>query len=107
MNVPVLDTTKRWYCPACKLEHVTSEARPHTPMHACAGLSGLTAPFVEQGDTAVHKLVVRDDYVAGENGLQYIDGRPITSLVTEHADGSNDCTIYAPCVRVGSQAPTP
>lgn len=73
-------------------------------MHPCPALSGLTAPFVEDGVDAVHKLVVRDDYVGAENGLQYVDGRPITSLVTDHADGSNDCTVYAPCVHVGSQS---
>lgn len=92
---------KLWYCPACNVESVTKLAKPHTEMHNCAGIGGLTAPLVERGVDARHKLVVRDDYVGSENGLVYVDGRPITSLVTERADGSTDCTVYAPTVVVG------
>ncbi len=98
----LLDATKHWHCPACRLEHVTVEPKPHTPFHPCPALSGLTAPFIEKGDTAVHKLMVREDNVGFDNGIQYVDGRPIMSLVTEHADGHTDCTIYAPTARVGT-----
>lgn len=86
----------RWQCPSCLGLHVTREARPHTPMHPCPALGGLTAPFVEVHGTelahgaARHVVVEREDYIGGSNA-----GRTM-ALRTERADGSNDCTVYAP-----------
>lgn len=83
----------RWQCPSCLGLHVTREARPHTPMHPCPALGGLTAPFVElHGERldARHVVVEREDYIGAEHAS------PVMALRTERADGSNDCVVYAP-----------
>lgn len=110
-KIPILNARKEWACPNCGAADVTNEARPHTRMHTCAGLGGLTAPLVERkalvakgapGETPVRvSTVVREDYVGDEKGLTYDqEGRPVMAVVTEYADGSNDVAMYAPVVRV-------
>lgn len=86
---------RRWECPSCGLGHVTREHRPHTPMHVCRALAGLTAPFVEAGVSAVHRRVEREDYVAGELVQLDAAGRPVMAVVTE-TDDRQDCTVFAP-----------
>ena len=94
----VLDPTKTWECPACTHRHQTTETRPHVPLHPCAGLGGLSAPMVLEGTQKTrHVLQERGDYINGEHGILYDpDGRAIMSVVTERADGTNDCTVFAP-----------
>lgn len=98
----VLDPTKRWECPSCGVQHVTHEARPHVPMHPCRSLRGILAPFVEVHGIELdrsrqrHVVVDREDYVAGELVRTDADGRPVMAVVTERADGSNDCHVFAP-----------
>ena len=95
---------RRWQCPSCEARHVTTEARPHTPMHACPRHGGLTAPYVEVPagrdslgrHAARHQPVERGDYIADETGVTFLDGRPVMAVRTERADGSNDATVYAP-----------
>lgn len=105
-NVPVLQPPElRWACPSCPLLHVTREARPHTPLHPCRGHGGVMVPFVparsNEGPargSVRHVVVQRGDYVNGEQGLRVdANGRPVMAVVTERADGSNDCTIFAGC----------
>lgn len=93
----------RWECPSCGARHVTRETRPHTPMHPCPRLSGLQAPYVavpRGGEltrfAARHLTAERGDYVGTEKGLVTVDGRPVMAVITERADGSNDCTVFAP-----------
>jgi hypothetical protein len=44
-----------------------------------------------------HILVERGDFIGREHGISYdTDGRAIMSVVTERADGTNDCTVFAP-----------
>ena len=92
---------KHWECPSCGLQHVTNEPKPHTPMHNCVKLNGLVAPFVEVfGDqlekhSVQHKVVVRGDYLGDELARFDGAGKPITAVLTERADGSNDCYAFA------------
>jgi hypothetical protein len=95
VNPVLLDLpVHRWECPACLLQDETREARPHTRMHACAGLGGLTVPMVPAGTSAVHRLVEREDYI-GRESVQLHEGRPVMSVTTTRDDGE-DCTVFAP-----------
>lgn len=105
----ILEPPRReWDCPNCVQTDITHEARPHTRMHACPGLGGIIAPFVERrpnrGRVAVRKKV-REDYVGTERGLRYDeDGQPIMAVETEHPDGHTDLAVFAPCVTVDGAA---
>ena len=90
---PLLDGRQGWECPNCPAQHVTTLAEPHAPFHNCPGLSGLMAPYVRSGTRAKVEAVERGDYVAGEKGLRYVDGRPVMSVVTTRDDGQ-DCTVF-------------
>jgi hypothetical protein len=100
---------KNWQCPACDLQHVTFEARPHTPMHPCASMNGLLAPFVEvtgvELDRKAARLVRvdREDYVGKEIVRTDGVGRPAMAVVTERADGSNDCHVFASTAQAFAQ----
>lgn len=97
---------RRWQCPSCDRQHVTREARPHTPMHTCSALNGLATPFVEvRGDALAkhsvrHVVVEREDYVGNELVQTDNTGRPVMALRTERADGSNDARVFAPTAHV-------
>jgi hypothetical protein len=95
MAAPILDPTRQWQCPSCGAEHQTREHRPHIPMHTCPALNGLSAPFVEAGTDAIHRVMDREDYVGAELVQTDNTGRPVMALRTERADGSNDCHVYA------------
>ncbi len=92
---------KAWRCPSCGFEHRSYDPRPHVPHHRCPALAGLNVPLALVGQQARHVLVERDDLVNGQAGLVDINGRIISSVVLERADGSNDCTVLAP-VSTGS-----
>ena len=88
-----------WGCPSCNQTARTEEARPHSRMHACAALDNMTVPLVEVAcpwDTpdARHVVNAREDYIGHENA------GPVMSVRTEHSDGSNDLTVYAPTAEV-------
>ena len=87
----------RWSCPNCTATDVTHEPRPHTRFHACRGLRGLTAPMVPAGTDCKVEAVERGDYVGRELVTADGEGRPVMSIVTTRADGSNDCAVLAPC----------
>jgi hypothetical protein len=84
-----------WVCPNCAMEDVTTEGRPHTRFHACAGLRGLTAPFIPKGTRAKVEARDREDYVKDEIVQTDADGRPVMSVVTTRDDGQ-DCIVFAP-----------
>ncbi len=95
MNGILLEMPARhWECPQCPLTDVTREARPHTRMHVCAGLGGITAPMVPAGAQAEHRLVEREDYI-GREAVQLHGGRPVMAVRTTRDDGE-DCTVFAP-----------
>lgn len=104
-EIPILSLPRReWACPNCQATDVTHESRPHTRMHACAGLHGLTTPMqpaVEVDRNTVDvRLVEREDYVGDEHGITYDQtGRAIMAVETLHADGSNDIAVYAPIAK--------
>lgn len=94
-DLSILIPLTHWHCPFCTATSVTREAQPHTRMHSCMALGGLTAPMLREGEDS--RLVVneREDYVGGED-VTVIDGRPVMSITTEHADGATDVAVYAP-----------
>lgn len=97
----LLDADQRWSCPNCTVTAVT-RGMPNR-FHNCAGLRGLNAPMVIDGTDCKVEAVERGDYINGD--LVQVDGagRPIMSVVTTRADGSNDCVVYAPTARAGIQ----
>ena len=94
-----------WECPSCGLRDQTREARPHSRMHSCKTLAGLTTPMqrVERFDQLRlhHRVIERGDYVGAE--IVRLDGnqRPVMALHTERPDGSHDTTVYAPTAATG------
>lgn len=85
-----------WECPNCDLTQVTHVAGPHTRMHTCPGLKGLTAPMVAAGTRAKVEAVVRGDYVGREVVQTDDEGVPVSFVVTTRDDG-NDVAALAPC----------
>lgn len=113
-DIPILEPRKEWDCPNCVAVDVTTEARPHTRMHACAGFGGLTLPMTEKARVSEHSQgtvkrakvtpVVREDYEGKEHGLVRDEqGRPIMAAVTEYPDGTNDVAVFAPAVLVDAR----
>lgn len=90
---------RRWACPNCATTSVTREVRPHTQMHACAGLVGLTAPMTPAGMKCKVVAVEREDYVRDELVRTNAEGRPIMAVVTVRDDGQ-DCAVFAPRARL-------
>jgi hypothetical protein len=91
-----LIVTQRWYCPACKKEDATREARPHTRFHPCPRMRGLSVPLVRAGTRAKLELREREDYVNGEAvRLDPELRRPVMSVITTR-DNGQDCVVYAP-----------
>ena len=97
---PVLTPETRWVCPNCTTTAVTRIAAPHTEFHTCRGLRGLTAPLVPEDMDCKVEAVEREDYVGHETVTGDDEGRPVMSIVTTRADGSNDCAVLAPCASV-------
>jgi hypothetical protein len=104
MNVPILTPEQRWECPTCGAQHVTHEARPHVPMHPCAGLAGFSVPYARVDGTdlrgVVHRVIERGDYIGGEKVQLTGDGRPVMAVHTETEDGY-DTHAYAPVATGG------
>lgn len=86
----------RWSCPNCLSVHVSHEAQPHTPFHPCAGLKGLSAPYVPAGTSCKVEAREREDWIGRDLPQLDGDGRPKMAVVTTRDDGE-DCTMLAPC----------
>lgn len=99
MDIPILRPRHEWACPNCDLRDVTTESRPHSRMHACAGMSGITAPMVPAKDVDKNRVrvraLVREDYLGDEIQTQLEDGTPVMAVQTEYADGRTDCAVHA------------
>lgn len=104
MAVPVLNSTKHWYCPNCTAVDQTSEAQPHTRYHTCRGLRGLSAPMIETGVKAKVEVREREDYVGNEKVQTDGEGRPVMSIVTIRDDGQ-DCMVMAPTAVSNGKVP--
>lgn len=101
MNVPILQAPLTvWECPRCPARDGTREPRVHTRFHNCPAVGGALVPMVVAGAGSRVLLVEREDYVGSEQ-VQMIDGRPVMSAVTEHADGRTDAAVYAPTATAG------
>ncbi len=95
MTVPIVAPVHRWYCPRCKAEDVTTEARPHTRFHTCPKFGFMSVPMVPAGTKAKIEVNEREDYV-GKELVQYnADGRPIMNAVITRDEGT-DVAVYAP-----------
>jgi hypothetical protein len=97
-NIPILQPEQRWECPNCTLTDVTHEAKPHTRMHTCRGLKGLTAPMVPAGTRCKVEAVEREDYIGSEEVTYDGEGRPIMRVDTTRDEG-NDVAVFAPLAR--------
>lgn len=102
MDIPILNAERRWECPNCTLTDVTHEAQPHSRMHACRGLKGLTAPMVPAGTSCKVEATIREDYVGAEDVTYDESGRPIMAVVTTRDDG-NDVAVMAPCATLNME----
>lgn len=99
LGVAVLTPPERhWTCPNCDFTDVTREHQPHSRMHSCRGLRGLTAPMVPAGTRCKVEAVERGDYVRDELVQVDGEGRPVMSVVTTRGDGQ-DCAVFAPIAR--------
>jgi hypothetical protein len=98
---------QHWECPSCGVQHVTREARPHTPMHRCGKHAGLDMPFarvygsaqqLRRGEAA-HRVVERGDYLNGDRGVPMVGGVAVMVVQTERNEGY-DCHVFAPVASV-------
>lgn len=83
-----------WVCPNCPATAITRERRPHTHFHTCAGLKGITAPFVVDGVRCKVEAIERGDYLGRDIPQRDGDGRPIMAVITTRDDGQ-DCAVLA------------
>lgn len=88
-----------WECPNCDVKSVTSESRPHTQFHGCAGLNGITAPLVTEGTKCKVEAKEREDYIGDQTVQRDDNNRPIMSVVTTREEGQ-DCAVMAPCAGI-------
>lgn len=102
-NIPILQPRQEWVCPNCNAQSVTHEAEPHTRMHTCPGLRGLTAPMVPAGQRCEVRAVEREDYVGKESVTLDGDGRAVMAVETVRDDG-NDIAVFAPCATTQSRS---
>lgn len=98
----IITPIRRWVCPNCKQTAITREAEPHTRFHACAGLKGITAPFIEEGVKVQVSAVDREDYIGAEKAQTDETGRPVMAVRTEYSDGRNDLAVLAPTATGGT-----
>jgi hypothetical protein len=94
---------RQWECPNCGLTDVTREHEPHTRMHACPKMGGLTAPMVLAGTKCKIEAKEREDYIGNENVTYNEDGRPVMAIETTREDG-NDVVVFAPCAESDGKA---
>lgn len=86
---------RRWHCPKCRLSDTTREARPHSRMHNCSRLRGMTVPMLPEDVGGKVELHEPEDYVGNRHVQRGEDGRPVMSVTTEREDGL-DTAVYVP-----------
>lgn len=91
-DVPVT----HWECPNCDFKSATKVAGPHSHLHPCKGLAGLTVPMTPEGTRVKITARERDDYIGSEDVQYDGNGRPVAQVITERPDGSNDVIVFAP-----------
>lgn len=98
----MLNARTHWECPNCSKTDVTGQV-PNR-YHACAGLNGVMAPMVPEGQKVKVIAVERQDYIGSEQVQLAPNGRPVMSVVTERPDGSNDVMVFAPSATLTGDA---
>ena len=96
MNAHLLDLPEhRWECLSCPRQDITREVRPHTRMHDCPGMAGMSVPMVPAGTRGENRAVEREDYIGSD--LVRLDGhgRPVMAIQTIREDGE-DAVVFAP-----------
>jgi hypothetical protein len=91
----LISSEQHWSCPNCTFEDVTRQAQPHTRMHACRGLRGLTAPMVPAGTRCKVEAIERGDWVGSEDVQTDGEGRPVMAVHVTRDDGE-DRAVLAP-----------
>lgn len=100
---------RRWQCPTCDKQHVTSGPASEQPMHHCPALRGIAVPYVEVFETELNKSAQRHvvvewgDYVGDQLVRRDGEGRPVSAVRTERADGSNDVVVFPATATASSQ----
>lgn len=96
---------RNWHCPNCHSEHRSYDSPNLSAFHHCPALNGILTPMVEDGRDAIHKILLREDYV-GEDicSVRDANNRVVSSVTTEFADGSNQLTVYMPCATVSAES---
>lgn len=92
----IINAEQHWVCPNCPASAVTV-GQPNR-FHDCAALGGFTTPMVLEGVDCKVVALEREDYLSGED-VRWANGRPVSSVRVERADGSNDCFVYAPTAK--------
>lgn len=100
IDLSALVPVTTWSCRSCPHTDRTRQAEPHTRMHACPGMGGLTTPMVRDTDDARVVVNVREDYIGAEDVATDGAGRPVMSFTTEHADGRTDVAVLAPTAHI-------
>lgn len=98
MTVILQPGVQKWGCPNCPAYAVTY-GQPNR-FHSCPGLAGLTAPMILAGTTARIRAVEREDYVGDALTTYDGNGRPVSSVITDRPDGSNDVIAFADTARM-------
>lgn len=91
----VVEMHKNWVCPNCHKTHQSVGSK--TAMHFCPALNNLFIPMVIEGSDCINKVNYREDYVKGDLVTATHHGKVVSSVSTEHADGSNGLTVFVPC----------
>jgi hypothetical protein len=99
----LIQPSRHWVCPNCANESITHEARPHTRVHTCPGLKGLTAPMVAAGTRCEVRAVEREDYLGTDAAQTDADGRPIMAVITIREDGQ-DTAVLAPLATIAARS---
>lgn len=102
MNIPELTREQRWECPNCTVTDVTFESQPHSRMHPCRGMAGLTVPMVPAGTRCKVTAVEREDYIGHDMVQLDGNGRPIMATVVTRDDGE-DRAVYAPTATLATE----
>lgn len=90
-----------WHCPKCDAAARTVDAK--LPHHPCPGMAGLMVPLVRVGSRTRLVRHEREDYVGKEDVRLDDNGRPVMAVSVEHADGSEDRTVYAPTATISAE----
>lgn len=96
MAVHLIQSHQEWSCPNCGISERTPVLPPNASrFHTCPALHMLTAPLVRAGTDCKVIAVERGDYLRNAEQRTGDDGKPYMSIITERADGSNDCIAHA------------